>query len=81
MDVFRRDAPITIGQIEVLHDKAWWAQYRADKRERIRVMRNAWAKANRDKANAIQRRYRARRKANEAAIQPQAGDSAATDPA
>jgi hypothetical protein len=43
-------------------DRAWWAQYRRDKRDRIREVRRAWAKANRGKMNAMQRRYRAKRR-------------------
>lgn len=45
-------------------DKAWWRQYRIDKRERINQRLRYWNKANRDKRNAIQRRYRAKRKTN-----------------
>lgn len=42
-------------------DKDWWRQYRQDKRHRIRERDRAWNRANRDKRNAIQRRYRKRR--------------------
>lgn len=44
-----------------IRDKQWWRQYRADKKDAINARARKWNKANRDKRNAIQRRYRAKR--------------------
>lgn len=45
-------------------DKDWWRQYRIDKRDAINARLRRWNKANREKRNAIQRRYRAKAATN-----------------